>query len=311
MARRVRVLVVLAAAAMLPACATDLTQARSPCIREPGGWCGFTRDFAVRTWEYAQLSNNTYDDKDEMFAVLPDGITLVSNSGNDKSGFAYAIYDRKLDGKLAERIIAFRGTEFSFNDWFAGNIGGTHNQRGLETYQKTRAELDADGHADVPIRVTGHSLGGAIAAQISMTSDGVDSYAFNQSPKFDIPDVPANSERMAVTERGEGLGTVRELFRNAPQDVLVINCRPRGAPWSDHSVYRLAQCLTWIAAYADDNAYRSTQANAILKPWVECGERSDKHPGPMAGRTTAPCSHNTSFKEKKGRKSARTEAVAD
>jgi len=294
-------LVALAAAGMLTACATDLTQARSPCIRDPGGWCGFTREFAVRTWEYAQLSNNTYDDPAETFAELPGGITLVRNSGNDESGFAYAIYDRKADGALAERIIAFRGTEFSFDDWFGGNFGGKHNRRGLETYQKIRAELDADGHADVPIKVTGHSLGGAIAAQISLQTDGVDSLAFNQSPKFDIPPVLANSERMAVTERGEGLGSVRELFRNAPQDVLVINCRPRGAPWSDHSVFKLAKCLTWIAAYNDDRAYQSVKANTILKPWVQCGERSDKHPGPMLNRAQQPtqtCSHNSKFKEK-------------
>ena len=297
MIRYFRILMALAAATMLTACATDLTQARSPCIRDPGGWCGFTREFAVRTWEYAQLSNNTYFDDDETFAALPDGISLIRNSGNDESGFAYAIYDRQIDGKLTERIIAFRGTEFSFNDWFAGNIGGEHNQRGMEIYQRIRAELDAEGLPDILVRVTGHSLGGAIAAQIAMMTDGVDSYAFNQSPKYDIPPDPADNERLAVTERGEGLGNIRELFRSAPQDVLVINCRPRGAPWSDHSVYKLAQCLTWIAAYDDASAFKSVEANAIPKPWVECGVRSDNHPGPITVGTTAPCPHHRNFKE--------------
>ncbi len=299
MYRNFRMLAALAAAAMLSACATDLTQARSPCVREPGGWCGFTRDFAVRSWEYAQLANNTYFDEGETFARLPAGITLNSKVGNDASGFAYAIYDRSEGGKLTERIIAFRGTEFSFDDWFAGNIGGKQNRLGLEVYQKIRSELDTEGLADVPIKVTGHSLGGAIAAQISMTTDGVDSYAFNQSPKFDVPEIPARSERMAVTERGEGLGAVRELFRIAPQDVLVINCRPRGAPWSDHSVYRLAQCLTWIAAYDSEDAHRSVEANAIPKPWVECGDRTDRHPGPQSAHGAAVnCLHKPKFKER-------------
>ncbi len=286
---------------MLSACATDLTQARSPCVREPGGWCGYTRDFAVRSWEYAQLANNTYFDEDETFARLPAGITLISKVGNDASGFAYAVYDRRAGGKLVERIIAFRGTEFSFDDWFAGNIGSKQNRLGIEAYQQIRAELDAEGLADIPVRVAGHSLGGAIAAQISMMTDGVDSFAFNQSPKFDIPEIPARSERIAVTERGEGLGTVRDLFRNAPQDVLVVNCRPRGAPWSDHSVYRLAQCLTWIAAYDSEDAHQSVEANAIPKPWVECGGRMDKHPGPQAARDAAAvtCLHKPRFKERK------------
>lgn len=302
MNRNFRMLVVLAAATMLSACATDLTQARSPCVREPGGWCGFTRDFAVRSWEYAQLANNAYFDEAETFARLPAGISLVSNSGNDDSGFAYAVYDRREGDRLVERIIAFRGTEFSFDDWFAGNFGGKQNQRGLETYRQIRSELDGQGLADIPVRVTGHSLGGAIAAQISLSTDGANSFAFNQSPKFDIPEIPARSERIAVTERGEGLGAVRDLFRNAPQDVLVINCRPRGAPWSDHSVYRLAQCLTWIAAYDSEDAHSSVMANAIPKPYVECGDRMDKHPGPKAGSAPAaikPCMHRPRFKEKK------------
>ena len=95
---------------------------------------------------------------------------------------------------------------------------------------------------------------------------------------------------------------MRELFRIAPQDVLVINCRPRGAPWSDHSVYRLAQCLTWIAAYDSEDAHQSVEANAIPKPWVECGERMDRHPGPQAAqapKVAVNCLHKPKFKERK------------
>lgn len=289
-------MVVLAAALMTAACATDLTQARSPCVRQPGGWCGFTRDFAVNTWEYAQLANDTYDDE-EKFAALPEGITQVSNTGNDDNGLAYAIFDRTQKGQLAERIIAFRGTEFSFDDWFAGNISGRQNDLGLETYLKVRKELDEAGHPDVPISVAGHSLGGAIAAHIALRTDHVSSFAFNQSPRFRIPEIAADSQRLAVTERGEALGGVRDLFRDAPQDMLVINCRPKGAPWKDHSIRKLSECLTWIAAYDDPAALASVRANGILRPWVQCGGRDEPHPGSAPVNGTVICAHNPRFND--------------
>lgn len=297
-----KTLVVLAAAGTLSACATDLTQARSPCVNEPGGWCGFTRDFAVRTWDYSQLSNDAYDDE-ERFTALPEGIELVRKSDNDGAGLAYTIYDRKQDGVLAERIIAFRGTEFSFADWFVGNIEGAQNDRGALVYREVRSELDTEGHENVSIRVTGHSLGGAIAAHIALNTDKVDSYAFNQSPRFETPPMPADSQRLAVSERGEALGGLRGLFRNTPQDTLVINCRPRGAPWKDHSIRRLSECLTWIAAYDDPRAFASVVANHIGKPWVECGDRDDPHPGPLASRKrkagTPPCYQKPTIRGRK------------
>ncbi|MXP14538.1 alpha/beta hydrolase fold domain-containing protein [Altererythrobacter confluentis] len=293
----IRMMVVLAAALLTAACATDLTQARSPCVREPGGWCGFTRDFAVRTWEYAQLANDTYDDE-EKFAALPEGITQVENDGNGDDGIAYAVYDRMSDGKLAERIMAFRGTEFSFDDWFAGNLSGRQNDGGMAAYQQLRQQLDDAGHADVPISVAGHSLGGAIAAHIALRADNVSSYAFNQSPRFTIPEVAAVSRRLAVTERGEALGGVRDLFRDAPQDMLIINCRPKGAPWKDHSIRKLSECLTWIAAYDDPRALASVRANGILRPFVQCGDRTQPHPGRSADGGMVICPHNPRFRDK-------------
>jgi len=290
---------VLAAAALLSACATDLTQARSPCLRDPGGWCGFTREFAVRTWEYGQLSNDAYDDETK-FASLPQGIVLVRNSDNDRSGFAYSVFDRMENGQRVERIIAFRGTESSISDWFSGNFGGKHKERGKELYRLERAALDSDGHHDIPIKLTGHSLGGAIAADIALGDDAVDSFAFNQAPNFDVPPNPSQSEHLVVIERGEALAGVRGLFGNTPQEMLVINCRPRGAPWKDHSIRRLSECLTWIAAYNDPRAFASVTANKIKKPWVECGQREDPHPGPdiQKGRSSILCHHKPKFREK-------------
>ena len=264
------------------ACAADLTQSRSPCLFEPGGWCGFTREFAEQSWEYAQLANDTYDDEEE-FDALPSGITERHNSGNDDKGYAYALYDRLDDAKnLTETIIAFRGTESSLNDWVDGNFGGEHNERGLATYRMVREQLNEAGYHGVPVAVTGHSLGGAISAYISFREEGVSSFAFNQSPRFSIPEdmTPAgkNVRRVTVAERGEALRVLRNFKQDNPQETLMINCRPKGAPWKDHSIRKLSECLTWIAAYESKSALQSVQANGIKKPAVECGPKDKIHP---------------------------------
>ena len=281
----VRATVGAGAALLLSACATDLTQARSPCVYDPGGWCDFTRAAAEESWQYAQLSNNVYRDEEEL-PHPPGGFEPALNTPAEHAGgYAYIVYDRYAPGgdgekTLAERVIAFRGTEMdSFEDWVFGNIGAQYNDRGWDTYAEQRKMLDEQGLDDVPITLTGHSLGGAIAAYVALRESRARSYAFNQSPRFTAPEEPTRTRRLAVSERGEalrGLPTGGGVFL---QDTLVINCRPRGAPWKDHSIRKLAECLTWIAAYDDPAALASVEMNAIPKPAIECGPPEKLHPG--------------------------------
>jgi len=267
-ARRVRALGAALLAVLAAGCAHNLTQARSPCRGLPGGWCDFTRAMAIESWEYAQLSNNTYADE-EAFPVLPAGIVERFNSGNDDYGYAYAVYDRMEGARLVEVILAYRGTEASLDDWIKGNFSGAHNPRGLATYDQLRRQLDEAGHPEVPITVTGHSLGGGIATYVSLREDNARAYVFNTSPRFDLPEEPRMNRRIAVTERGEALRALRQLAEIPPVDIFVVNCRPGGNLFRDHSVRRLAECLTWIAGYADRRARASVEANGIEPPPIE------------------------------------------
>lgn len=275
----------------------DLTQSRGPCTDQEGGWCTFTRELAVSAWQYAQLSSNAYCDDTEPFE-LPSGYTVVSRlpaqdicdleraatkgdaaakarlkpirkalSKRGTHGFNYTVYDkRNARGALERRVIAFRGTDpGQLADWWYGNIGSTQRDQGLALYASERAKLDADGNKAVPIAVTGHSLGGAIAIQVSLAHAGVDAYVFNTSPRYELVQPNAN-RRLAIAERGDLLEALRSRSMPVRQDLLIINCRPLGSNVTDHSVRKLAECVTWIAAGADAGAKAAVAANRIPQP---------------------------------------------
>lgn len=275
----------------------DLTQARGPCTDEDGGWCGFTRDLAVKSWQYAQLSSNAYCDDSDIFE-LPAGYIVTRRlptqevcdleraaAGGDEAakaklkpihkaesklkthGFNYAVYDkRSAAGVLERRVISYRGTDArQLADWFDGNLGNTQRDQGLVLYKEERAKLDAEGHKGVPISVTGHSLGGAIAMQVSLENEGVDAFVFNTSPRYQLLP-PNNNQRVAIAERGDILEVLRSRAMPTRQDLLIINCYPLESRIASHSVRKLAECVTWIAAKTDPAARASVAANRLTQP---------------------------------------------
>ena len=218
----------------------------------PSKWCNEIRQTAAAAYVYAQLSANSYGVDD---FKLPESLVLVEKLDNDSIDFAASIYERRTDGKVEEIIVAFRGTE-GFFDWIFGNILGLQNGRGVDLVKRIRTT-----RAGTPITVTGHSLGGGIATQVSLDVDGVNSYVFNTSPRF-YSGQRATNTRHSIVEYGEVNKLLRLLGREATQTYTTINCTG-GSPIRQHKQTRLATCLTKIAAFEVESARVSARENGI------------------------------------------------
>ncbi|WP_198045984.1 alpha/beta hydrolase family protein [Novosphingobium aquimarinum] len=287
--------------ALLGGCAAgalpDLTQAHGPCLRDgKDGWCGFTREAAGRSWTYAQMATNAYCDDAREFTLpttirevarLPERavcelerrrsdasltkdvkkalkaqIKAVERDPREKSGFAYALFDRSATpgGPPVERVIAFRGSDIAWSDWAHGNLGKEQYEQAQALYEEQKRV------AGVPVVVTGHSLGGALAMQVSIDNLGANAYVFNTSPRYTVPAEPNRNVRLSIKERGDVLDLVRARSIPVEQELIVINCAPESSGLADHKMEQLADCLTWIAAKDVAAARASVATNAIEAP---------------------------------------------
>ena len=167
---------------------------------------------AYRNFEYALMANNTYRNNPaiELFTIPrwthKSRMESISGLGLD----VYHRYDH--NSSLVEIAIAYEGTNFtSIADWQYNFSLTTPAQfkEALEHAQTVRVT-----YPELPITVTGHSLGGGLALNISMHISNIRAVAFNSSPRafFGSEDKSNGNERVHMYEVGEVLGPFSRTY---------------------------------------------------------------------------------------------------
>lgn len=218
----------------------------------PSGWCKEIREISDKSWKYAQLSKNVYN-KPFQFNV-DKYFEKVEDFENKEIDFFATLYKDKITGKY---IFVFRGTD-SFKDFSTGNnpFRQKQNKYGMEIFDQCRNKYHITDCV-----VTGHSLGGGIATHISLNREHATAYTFNRSPVFRNK-LKIKNDRYTIVENGEILKAARLFGREPNQLYTSIGCT-KGNPIKQHDMQALAECLTKIAAFEDNEAKESLLLNHI------------------------------------------------
>ncbi|MEP3051148.1 MAG: hypothetical protein ABJO41_07280 [Erythrobacter sp.] len=294
----------------LSGCVTypDITQSRSPCRTDPGGWCGFVREAAVAGYPYAIASTNAYVGDNDTYDNLGHSLVAVERlpiaEGDADKGFDYQIFEQyevapRRIGWFGQtqlvrgerpiaRVLAFRGTDFDgLTDIFYGSVRDDQIEIALRHFN-----LERERHEDgIPWIVAGHSLGGALATEVSIAFPRVEAWAFNLSPFYRGDAMQNDANRTVINERGELLQQFRRFRSVSAANQYILNCQPQEGGVAKHKIRKLADCITWIAAYENRDALAVVTSNEIPKPSVECGAADKIHPG-VSGRNQGPCIHD-------------------
>lgn len=240
----------------------------------------------TEVWLYAQLANNTYDPGRVNHFVLPCNVEVIRAVDNGEYegvvGLAFTVFGiRADDGRFSEIVIAYRGTE-NWDDWSQGNLIRRQNAPAVRVHDEVRQEFPG-----VPISVTGDSLGGALAAQVSICRDVHRRLSINTSPRFSYR-FCGGEERSTYSQeekqrrytlfvnRGEALQFVRWVFRSERvQTYVSARCERGSYSGLRHSIEFSSRCVTLSAARsgsagACESILRNRELYAHVVP-PECG----------------------------------------
>lgn len=208
---------------------------------------------------YAIMSNNVYG-KEQI--PLPEGWKLNDSltGENSMTGFYAQTYERREDGKLKEVVMVFRGTE-GIKDVVWGSLLNVQQKDaneyialvlGNEEYKKSDTVVE--------FKFAGHSLGGALAQQVS-TATRFDAIVFNSSPLEGIGAIK-DGNIIRIEEAGEFADAIRS---NSPNDIQFNFTPHRSSTREKHSIYSLARGMAGMAGLPTDLVIPTTARLAEYK----------------------------------------------
>jgi len=217
----------------------------------------YTTDTQIRdsdgVYLYALMASNAYEDEGQY--EIP-GWTRVRRF-ESTSGLGLDEYER-IGSDPLELVVAYRGTS-NFTDWGA-NLALIEPAQHREAYDRM-VELRAI-HPEAKITATGHSLGGALALNMSTRFDNLPAYVFNSSPRAFFAAKGKSNSRTLVWETGELLNVVRRPWLAArmqdaprmPFNFMDYNWHNSLKAIREHNMYGLSRGLL-IAAVANGNPH--------------------------------------------------------
>ncbi len=185
----------------------------------------------ISVLEFAEISQDVYNTKaHKIKAKLKSKQWFRELETNYNSSFFARLYIRKskLTGKVDAAVVAFRGTmplQHPYNDISDFRIALSHElplsyQSARVFFHKARWYV-RENYPGVPIKLTGHSLGGALAQLIAAKNDQV-AITFNAPGIGDLPDIHAgktyhrnihniNAKDGYINKIGKVIGTIQTI----------------------------------------------------------------------------------------------------
>jgi hypothetical protein len=224
---------------------------------------------AAVVWPYALLASNVYRDPESPYYAVPGW--EAQRRWESPSGLAVEEWHRQSEeGTLAEIAIVFQGTQFtSLADWRTNLslVEPRQNREAMVIVAEIMARPEAQGVRTV---ATGHSLGGALALNMSRRVPGLHFYGFNPSPRaFYGDNVESDVEQVWVYEAGEVLAFVRlpwqariSRYRPLRYNYLDFIWGRSVTSFQEHSMYLFSRGLLLAAIKSEQGAGEATRAFA-------------------------------------------------
>lgn len=180
------------------------------------------KEVAAQNAIYAMLSTNVYGKDKENTFKLPEFWQENESKrfSDNKTGLDYRIYEKIVDRKIVEAVIAFRGTA-GIKDWIYGNLSN-------KQYETANSHIKSfiNDYKGTSLKATGHSLGGGLAIYASYQSkEKLDAIAFNPSPRYHSKSTKEENERVLIYERGEPNMTAGKILFPWRWDMFNVNMK--------------------------------------------------------------------------------------